>query len=178
VTKYRTILADPPWNERGGGKIKRGADRHYDLMRTHDIIDLMRYTLDGKIADDAHLYLWVTNNYLPDGLAVLGALGFSYKTNIVWAKNRPGIGQYFRGQHELCLFGVRGKGFSVRTERRDIATLLGKGMLPRTEHSVKPPEIYELVESRSEGPYIELFARRRVVGWDSWGNDPALDDDQ
>ena len=168
---YRTIMADPPWNESGGGKIKRGADRHYDLMKTPDIIDLMRYTLDGKIADNAHLYLWVTNNYLQDGLHVLGSLGFSYTTNIVWAKDRPGIGQYFRGQHELCLFGVRGKGFEVRTARRDIPTLLGKGTLPRTRHSKKPDEIYDLVEARSKGPYIELFARNSRDGWDSWGNE-------
>ena len=99
---YRTILADPPWNERGGGKVKRGADRHYPLLRTAEIIEVMQAQLAARdIAPDAHLYLWVTNNYLPDGLRVMEALGFTYKTNIVWAKHRAGLGQYFRGKHEL-----------------------------------------------------------------------------
>lgn len=169
---YRTILADPPWNERGGGKVKRGADRHYPLLRTAEIIEVMQAQLAARdIAPDAHLYLWVTNNYLPDGLRVMEALGFTYKTNIVWAKHRAGLGQYFRGKHELCLFGIRGSGYEVRTDTRSLSTLLGEGILPRGRHSAKPPEMHALVEERSFGPYLELFAREPREGWSVWGNE-------
>lgn len=103
---YKTIYADPPWLERGGGKVKRGADKHYSLMGVDDIINLMKRI---PVEDNAHLYLWVTNNFLKDGLKVVDELGFRYITNIVWVKDRIGLGQYFRGQHELCLFGVKGR---------------------------------------------------------------------
>src|SRR3990170_1889273 len=113
---YKTILADPPWMESGGGKIKRGADKHYPLMTTKDICKLPVH----KIADiNCHLYLWVTNNFLPDGLQVIKAWGFNYKTMITWGKisgygesfspiMQIGLGQYFRGATEHCLFAVKG----------------------------------------------------------------------
>lgn len=103
--KYHTIYADPPWMERGGGKIKRGADRHYPLMSTKDIMAL---DVPSSAADDCHLYLWVTNNFLPDGLKVMEAWGFRYVTMITWLKDRAGLGQYFRGITESCLFGIKG----------------------------------------------------------------------
>ena len=84
MSQYRTVLADPPWCERGGGKIKRGADRHYSVLKTPQIVALMQAQLDARtIAPDAHMYLWVTNNFLADGLLVMRELGFTYKTNIV-----------------------------------------------------------------------------------------------
>ncbi len=173
MSQYRTVLADPPWCERGGGKIKRGADRHYSVLKTPQIVALMQAQLDARaIAPDAHMYLWVTNNFLADGMLVMRELGFTYKTNIVWAKHRSGLGQYFRGQHELCLFGVRGSGYSVRKESRSLTTLLGKGILKRDKrHSAKPNEMYELIEERSHGPYLELFARNTRDNWDAWGDD-------
>lgn len=106
---FQTVVLDPPWDESGGGKIKRGADRHYKLAKTRDMPGIIRscpYWDD--IAEDAHMYMWVTNNFLPDGLWLMSELGFVYKTNVVWVKPRIGLGQYFRGQHELCLFGVAG----------------------------------------------------------------------
>ncbi len=104
--KYKTIYADPPWLEQGGGaKYKRGADRHYPLMKTANIA---RLPVAELAEDNAHLYLWVTNNFLRDGFEVMEAWGFKYKTTITWAKDRFGLGQYFRGQTEHCLFGVRG----------------------------------------------------------------------
>lgn len=84
--KYKTIYADPPWMERGGGKIKRGADRHYNLMKTSDIIALPILNLIHK--DGCHLYLWATNNHLPDALKVINAWGFEYVTIITWLKDR------------------------------------------------------------------------------------------
>lgn len=168
---YATILADPPWMERGGGKIKRGADRHYGLLHEHQIIEAILGCSLWKPDSNAHLYLWVTNNHLPSGLRVMDALGFRYVTNAVWVKDRPGLGQYFRGQHELLLFGVRKFAPTVtthRTERRDLRSVVHA---PRDKHSAKPLSFYELIEARSDGPYLELFARSRREGWVAWGNE-------
>ena len=165
---YRTLTADPPWQEHGGGKIKRGADRHYPLVPTKDLPALMRSADVWDPTDDAHLYLWVTNNFLEDGLWVMKRLGFRYVTNVVWVKDRAGLGQYFRGQHELVLFGVRGDGLAGRSERRDLPSVL---TAPRGRHSSKPESFYELVEARSAGPYAELFAREPRPGWATWGNE-------
>jgi N6-adenosine-specific RNA methylase IME4 len=168
VTPWRTILMDPPWPEHGGGKVKRGADRHYPLVSCHNMFPTIRLAEVWTPADDAHLYMWVTNNYLPQGLQLMASLDFRYVTNLVWVKDRSGLGQYFRGQHELCLFGVRGQGYSVRTLVRDMSTVIGA---PRKSHSAKPPEFHDLVEERSEGPYLEMFARAPRVGWTTWGNE-------
>lgn len=165
--QYRTILADPPWLERGGGKIKRGADRHYPLMKTTAIWNL---PVDEWAAKDAHLYLWVTNNFLYDGLATVEAWGFRYITCITWLKDRMGIGQYYRGITEHCLFGVRGSLPYRSIDGRRAQGLTGF-TAPRGEHSVKPEQIRQWAERVSHGPYLELFARRSVAGWDSWGNE-------
>ena len=155
VGKYRVIYADPPWLERGGGQIKRGADRHYPLMSTKDIIAL---NIPAIAADNCHLYLWVTNNFLPDGLAVMKAWGFEYKTTITWAKDKIGLGQYFRGQTEHCLFGTKGHlpykvVDGVRQQGRTLLTA------PRTIHSRKPQEMRAMIEKVSYAPRIEIFAR-------------------
>jgi len=168
---FKTVVIDPPWNERGGGKYKRGADRHYPVMKTPDIIK----TIYGckywdRIEDNAHMYMWVTNNFLEDGLSVMKALGFRYVTNFVWVKDKIGLGQYFRGQHEICLFGTRGKKPTApRTDDKSIPSVL---KAPRTKHSSKPPSSYELIEKRSHGKYLELFAREdRDDDWMCWGNE-------
>jgi N6-adenosine-specific RNA methylase IME4 len=168
--KYRTIVADPPWLERGGGKIKRGADRHYPLMRMAEIIEAMESALETHPADPegSHLYLWVTNNFLIKGIAVMGELGFRYVTNRVWAKDRFGLGYYFRGQHELCLFGVMGK---LPAKTRTVSTLIDRGLVPRQRHSQKPDVFFEEIEQVSPGPYLELFARTERSGWTTWGNE-------
>ena len=169
--KYCTILADPPWYQRGGGKSKRGADRHYDLLKESEIKSVMSDMLNGRVADDAHLYMWVANNHLAEGIRVLEHLGFKYITNLVWAKPSFGLGRYFRGQHEICLFATRGRGFSVRTTVNNIPTLKGGETLKSGRHSEKPKEMYELIENRSAGPYLELFARNLRPGWDSVGKE-------
>lgn len=169
-TKYRTILIDPPWNERGGGKIKRGADKHYSLLKTHQIPDVIKSSNLWEVEDNAHLWLWSTNNHLPDALWLIKELGFIYKTNLVWVKNRIGLGQYLRGQHELLLFATRGKGQdgSVWQQRRDIPSVL---LEARTEHSRKPNGSYQIIEKISKGPYLELFARQQRKNWTVWGNE-------
>lgn len=171
--KYKTILCDPPWLERGAGKVKRGADKHYSLLKTSQIIELTKQWLNGAVDDNAHMYLWVTNSFLPDGLKLLEELGFRYITNVAWVKNRIGIGRYFRGKHELCLFAVRGNGWSVRTASNSIASVI---FAEKKEHSRKPQTFYDLIENRSFGPYLELFARNTRPGWDSLGNQVNLFD--
>lgn len=167
-------IADPPWAERGGGKVKRGADRHYPLMSTDDICAL---PVRDLFAPNAHIYIWVTNNFVPDGLCVMSAWGFRYVTNIAWGKVneegriQQGLGQYFRGSHELLLFGVRGSlpyRLTAEGKRAQHPSLV---LAPRTEHSVKPEVFRAVVERVSAGPYVELFARRPAPGWDVWGNE-------
>lgn len=171
---YRAIMLDPPWPERGGGKIKRGADRHYELMRVRDMPSAVLGNPAWRVADNAHLYTWATNNYLPDALWLIGELGFRYVTNVVWVKPRMSLGQYFRGKHELLLFAVRGKGkdLSVLTDRRDLPTVIETAPGGRRVHSRKPAEAAELVEARSKGPWLEMFSDLEGPerpGWDRVG---------
>lgn len=162
--KYKTILIDPPWYERGGGRIKRGADRHYNLMKTEDIISTILNSGAFTPDENCHLYLWVTNNFLKDGLFVMERLGFRYVTNLVWVKDRFGLGQYFRGQHELVLFGVKGKlPACCKTESTVV-------IAKKTEHSKKPYDFYAKIEKVSMPPRLEMFSRIRRDGWDAWGN--------
>ena len=177
-TGYEIVLADPPWMERGAGKSKRGADKHYPLMKTADIIDLWdAEDFDDRVAPDAFLFLWVTDNFLEDGLAVMDEWGFEYKRTFVWCKPSFGIGFYARGQHEICLLGVRG---SPPRSRRPGGGSGGHTVAPsvlhadKGKHSKKPEAFYEIVESFKSSPdarCLELFARNTRRGWDSWGND-------
>ncbi len=169
--KYSTILADPPWMQRGGGKSKRGADRHYPLLKEKQIKELMDNVLSEAVDENAHLYMWVANNHLPEALRIIEHLGFRYITNLVWAKPYFGLGRYFRGQHELCLFATKGRGFSVRTQVNNVPSLLGQTLIKPRQHSRKPEEMYNLIESRSQGPYLEMFARSPRPGWDCWGDE-------
>lgn len=200
MMRYRCIAADPPWLERGAGKVKRGADRHYPLMPTDEICQLDVASLAD---DDAHLWLWVTNNFLPDGLRVMNAWGFRYVTNMAWGKVRNGrvqigLGQYLRGSHELCLFGVRGRlPYAIddgghRVARPSLVltrprTWRARRWRPRRSapdslviaergrHSAKPPESYETIEAVSPGPRLEMFCRTPRSGWDAWGNEVGCD---
>ena len=171
MKKYSTILVDPPWYQRGGGKSKRGADRHYDLMKEKEIQASLMSILDDRLNDDCHMYMWTVGNHLPEALRILESLGFKYITNIVWAKTRFGLGRYFRGQHELCLFATRGRGFSVRKDNNSVSSLIGGALISPTVHSKKPAEIYELIENRSDGPYLEVYARHQRPGWDVYGRE-------
>ena len=188
--KFKTLYADPPWKELGGGKIKRGADRHYPLMSLKKIL-AMAPQIRNLCAENCHLYLWVTNNFLQDGLAVLNKWGFTYITTITWTKDRFGLGYYFRGQTEHCLFGRKGmlkpkhKDFdqSKYEEQRWSGTKQKEGVItpttsitaPRTKHSAKPEKMRQMIETVSWPPYLELFARSSFPGWSVWGNEVDSD---
>ncbi len=167
---YQCILIDPPWLERGGGKIKRGADRHYALLKTRDMPQVIYQSGMWKPAENCHLWLWSTNNFLPDSLWLIEALGFRYITNAVWTKPRIGLGQYLRGQHELLLFAVRGSGVAVRSDRKNLPSVITQTE-KKLAHSQKPEAAYRLIEQRSLGPRLEMFARASREGWDSWGDE-------
>ncbi len=176
--KYKTILADPPWQfQNRTGKVAPEHKRlnRYPTMRLNEIA---RLPVSEIAADKAHLYLWVPNALLPDGLSVMRAWGFEYKTNIVWEKVRKdgepdgrGVGFYFRNVTELLLFGIRGQHNRTLSPARSQVNLL---RTMKREHSRKPDEIYPIIERCSEGPYLELFARGTRKGWDLWGNQANL----
>lgn len=157
IGAYRTIVADPPW--RYGNSATRGAaEDHYETLTLEAICDL-----DIPAADDAHLYLWTTNAFLRDAFDVVDAWGFIYKTCLTWVKPQIGMGNYFRNSTEHVLFGLKGK---LPTERNDVPTSFEDR---RGKHSAKPDSFLDLVETCSPGPYLEMFARRRRMGWDVWG---------
>lgn len=172
--RFGTVLADPPW--RFTNRTGKMAPEHRRLSRygTMDLPEIMALPLAEVLAPTAHLYLWVPNALLPEGLQVMRAWGFEYKSNIVWHKIRKdggsdgrGVGFYFRNVTELVLFGVRGR--NARTEaagRRQVNLLATR----KREHSRKPDEFYPIVEACSRGPYLELFARGTRPGWTGWGN--------
>jgi len=164
MEKFKTIYADPPWMERGG--IKKSASKHYRLMTTASIAAIR---VKEMMDSNAHLYLWTTNNFLRDALTVMEAWGFRYVTMITWAKTRFGIGQYFRGQTEHCLFGVRGRlPYKIIDGKRcQGRTLLNtdKTFERTRRHSEKPESMRRMIEVVSWPPYLELFARKAVNGW-------------
>jgi N6-adenosine-specific RNA methylase IME4 len=172
--KFYTVLADPPWQfTNRTGKVAPEHKRlaRYSTMSTNDICQL---PVSKLVKDTAHLYMWVPNALLPDGLKVMAAWGFQYKSNIIWHKIRKdggsdgrGVGFYFRNVTEILLFGVRGKNArTLAPGRRQVNYLATR----KREHSRKPDEQYDLVESCSPGPYLELFARGTRTGWTYWGN--------
>jgi len=171
--KFHIIYADPPWAEKGAGKIKRGADKHYQLMKTVDICDL---PVKNIVEDNAHLYLWVTNNFLKDGLKVVEAWGFKYITTITWVKDKFGLGQYFRGQTEHVLFAVKGMlPYKILNGKRcQHPTVFFSKRLKHSQKPEKMREIIEYVSGTPERKKIELFARTQKNGWQAWGNQVGL----
>lgn len=167
--KYKTIYLDPPWQETGGGKIRRGADRHYSLMSLSDIAGMKSFI--DKLADkNCHLYLWTTNNFMEKAFAILRFWKFKYITTITWQKDRKGLGQYFRGKTEHCLFAKRGNlPYKTLDEKRQqgVTGFTDK----RTRHSTKPKTMRDMIELVSYPPRIELFAREKHPGWDVWGDE-------
>ena len=167
--KYKTIYIDPPWMERGGGKIKRGADRHYPLMSTKDIAKL---PIENLIDDEGcHMYMWVTNNFLLDAFELLKAWGFEYVTLITWNKDKVGLGQYYRGLTEHCIFARTKKKLPFKIVDGKRQQGITGFYEPKTIHSRKPAKMREMIEKVSYGPRIELFAREHIEGWDCWGNE-------
>lgn len=172
--RFQTILADPPWQfQNRTGKM---APEHKRLSRYPTMnLESIKSLPIAQIADEkCHLYLWVPNALLPEGLEVMKAWGFQYKTNIIWEKIRKdggpdgrGVGFYFRNVTEVLLFGVKGIHFRTLDPARTQVNLV---RAQKREHSRKPDEIISLIESCSPGPYLELFARGKRDGWTLWGN--------
>jgi len=171
---FSTILVDPPW--RFSNRTGKMAPEHRRLSRygTLTIDEIAALPVGNLAAPTSHLYLWVPNALLPEGLKVMQAWGFAYKTNLVWHKVRKdggsdgrGVGFYFRNVTELILFGVRGKNArTLKAGRRQVNYLSSR----KREHSRKPDEQYAIIEACSPGPYLELFARGQRESWTSWGD--------
>ena len=172
--QFATILADPPW--RFTNRTGKMAPEHRRLSRygTMALADICALPVAEAATTPAHLYLWVPNALLPDGLAVMRAWGFEYKSNLVWHKIRcdggsdgRGVGFYFRNVTELLLFGTRGRNArTLAPGRRQVNLLAAR----KREHSRKPDEFYDVIEACSPGPRLEMFARGHRRGWASWGN--------
>ena len=171
--KFATVLADPPWqfaNRTGKMAPEHRRLNRYPTMTLQDIKDI---PVAASMTKAAHLYLWVPNALLKEGLETMEAWGFTYKTNLVWHKIRKdggpdgrGVGFYFRNTTELILFGCKGSLRTLPPGRRQVNIIKSR----KREHSRKPDELYELIENCSPGPYIEMFARGRRAGWSQWGN--------
>ncbi|MDR1265093.1 MAG: hypothetical protein LBK42_05890 [Propionibacteriaceae bacterium] len=177
---FATILADPPWRfTNRTGKVAP-EHRRLDRYSTLSLEEICAVDVAAAAADKAHLYLWVPNALLVDGLKVLESWGFRYVSNIVWAKRRKdggpdgrGVGFYFRNVTELILFGVRGSMRTLGPARSQVNMIETR----KREHSRKPDEQYDLIESCSPGPYLEMFARYPRPGWTVWGDeaDPQVE---
>src|SRR5258706_1364052 len=173
--RFGTSLADRHWQfANRTGKI---APEHKRLTRyeTMPVADICALPVEQVSRDRAHLYLWVPNALMPDGLRVLEAWGFTYKSNLIWHKIRKdggpdgrGVGFYFRNVTEMILFGVRGNNIRTLKAGRSQVNFIATR---KQEHSRKPLEQYEIIESCSKGPYLELFARGSREGWTSWGSE-------
>lgn len=173
--KFKTILVDPPWQfTNRTGKM---APEHKRLRRysTMSLDEIKNFPVESFAQDTAHLYLWVPNALLLEGLQVMATWGFTYKTNIVWHKVRKdggpdgrGVGFYFRNTTEIILFGVRGKNARTLAPGRSQVNII---RTRKREHSRKPDELYNIIEACSSGPFIELFARHKRSGWVSHGDE-------
>jgi N6-adenosine-specific RNA methylase IME4 len=171
---YKTILADPPWQfTNRTGKV---APEHKRLGRygTMTLEQIRSLPVSQIAASQSHLYLWVPNALILEGLQVMKSWGFTYKANIVWHKVRKdggpdgrGVGFYFRNVTELILFGTKGSLRTGAPGRRQVNFLATR----KREHSRKPDEIYPIIEACSYGPFLEMFARHSRPGWASWGNE-------
>lgn len=177
--RYRTIYADPPWQfQNRTGKV---APEHKRLSRysTMTVPEICRLPVAEAADEKSHLYLWVPNALLPEGLEVMRAWGFAYKTNIIWEKVRKdgmpdgrGVGFYFRNVTEILLFGIRGEKNRTLDPGRSQVNLL---RAIKREHSRKPDEFISLIERCSPAPFLEMFARGGRRDWDMWGNQATED---
>ena len=170
---YKTILADPPW--RFTNRTGKVAPEHKRLNRydTLSLEEIMEIPVSLAAGESSHLYLWVPNALLPEGLKVMEAWGFQYKSNLSWHKVRKdggpdgrGVGFYFRNTTEIILFGIRGRMRTLQPGRSQVNIIRTQ----KQEHSRKPDKLYEIIEKCSPGPYLEIFARGKRPGWDVFGN--------
>lgn len=171
--KFKTILADPPWQfQNRTGKM---APEHKRLNRysTMRLAEIKALPVSDVCEDNCHLYLWVPNALLQEGLEVMKEWGFKYKTNMIWHKVRKdggpdgrGVGFYFRNTTEIILFGIKGKMRTLDAGRSQVNIIRSQ----KREHSRKPDELYDIIEECSPSKYLELFARGKRRKWSQWGN--------
>lgn len=174
AVRFGTVLADPPWQfQNRTGKM---APEHKRLSRYPTMmLDEICALPVARVAEArSHLYLWVPNALLPEGLRVMEAWGFAYKSNLIWYKTRKdggpdrrGVGFYFRNVTEILLFGTRGRDVRTLDPGRSQENVIASC---KREHSRKPDEQYPLIEACSWGPRLEMFARGPRPGWTVWGN--------
>lgn len=166
--QYSTIVVDPPWSySNKSGRHGSSANADYIQDRTMTLDEVTLFDIQRWVAPECHLYLWATDAYVGHVYTITEAWGFDAKATLVWVKDRFGMGNYYRHQHELCVFAVRGK---MRLSRMNASTVFNA---PITKHSEKPEEFYRLVESCSPGPYLDVFARKKRAGWDVFGDEVA-----
>ena len=174
--KYQIIYADPPWSYFNGGVPQGGVDEQYKTMKLQDIKNLPI----NDIADNPSvLMLWATFPQLPEAIEVMKSWGFQYKTlGFSWLKTNKdgtpffGIGYYAKSNCEVCLLGVKGNAHAL-VKSNSISSVI---LHPKTRHSEKPAIVRDkIVELFGDLPRIELFARQKVEGWDSWGNEVECD---
>lgn len=164
--RFGTIYADPPWSYANRGT-RGAAHGHYQGMTLEALAAL---PVGDLAAPDAHLHLWITSPLLLEAGRLFQAWGFEYVSSFVWEKDRLGLGNYWRINHEILLLGVRGQARSFRARN-----LPSVARLPRRKHSAKPEEIRQMIEQASPGPYLELFGRRTAPGWTVYGDQVETD---
>jgi N6-adenosine-specific RNA methylase IME4 len=162
VTEWPVIVIDPPWPH-DNIAIRDAPEEHYPTMSIAELAEI-----EVPAARNAHLYLWVTNSFLPEAFELMEDWGFTYKTTLTWVQPKMGLGTWFRNSTEHVLFGVRGR---LSTRRNDVPTWF---QADRTQHAAKPECFYDLVESCSPGPYLEIFARRHRAGWNTRANENGV----
>lgn len=162
--KHSTLLLDPPFETMQRGSY--GACNHYPLMSVEEVKNM---PIGDLAEDNAHCWLWVSNATLRVGFDLLEAWGFTPRSVFTWVKPHMGLGVYLRNATEHIILGTRGKA-PVKFKSQ-----INWGIFPRQDHSHKPEEVYDIIERVSPGPYLELFARRKRPGWDSWGNEIPSD---
>ena len=181
VAKYRTIVVDPPWAYNDTLGYKRGSAQFYTGQKAatpraaaanYDTLacgEISRLPVADWADVDAHLYLWTTNSFIVQGHELVTAWGFQYKTMLTWVKPQIGMGHYYRNNTEHILFAVRGK---LGVLRHDVPTAFTAN---RGKHSEKPAAFYDMVESMSPGPYLDVFARKLRFNWSGWGDGLGAD---
>jgi len=158
--EFDVVYADPPWHY---NMKSRGAEIHYPVI---DELELTK--LEIPFAKNSVLFLWATNAKLKEALNIMASWGFTYKTNIVWVKNKIGTGFYVRGKHELLLIGRKGD-IPLPMESTRPESVIQENV---QEHSKKPDVAYDIIESMYPNrKYLELFARQTREGWISWGDE-------
>ena len=162
---FQVLYADPPWRYDFSKSDSRGIENQYPTLSVEDICAL---DVPALCEPDCVLFLWATSPKLPQAMAVMEAWGFTYKTCMVWVKDKIGMGYYARQRHELLLIGTKGKPPVPFPEDRPDSVIEA----PRGRHSEKPPRCYEIIEAMyPNGSRIELFARTARDTWSAWGNE-------